>query len=55
MFFFFRKKMLCTAKYIYKTLFLDGRDYDIRVDILGKEWKLHKIYLQQVFFFCLFI
>ncbi|XP_075216957.1 germ cell-less [Lycorma delicatula] len=46
-----KKKMICTAKYIYKTLFLDGCDYDIRVDILGKEWKLHKIYLQQCPYF----
>lgn len=42
-----KRKMVCTAKYIYKALFLDGQDHDIIVDVLGKEWKLHKIYLQQ--------
>uniref|UniRef100_A0A1B6C3X6 BTB domain-containing protein n=1 Tax=Clastoptera arizonana TaxID=38151 RepID=A0A1B6C3X6_9HEMI len=44
-------KLACTTKYIYKALFLDGGDYDICVDILGKEWKLHKIYLQQAPYF----
>ncbi|XP_039277353.1 protein germ cell-less [Nilaparvata lugens] len=42
-----KRKMVCTAKYIYKALFLDGQEYDIIVDVLDKEWKLHKIYLQQ--------
>uniref|UniRef100_A0A1B6L6X6 BTB domain-containing protein n=1 Tax=Graphocephala atropunctata TaxID=36148 RepID=A0A1B6L6X6_9HEMI len=40
-------KLVCTTKYIYNALFVDGRNYDIVVDALGKEWKLHKLYLTQ--------
>lgn len=46
-----RRKLLSTTNYIYQALFLDGRDSDITVEVLGKEWKLHKIYLQQSRYF----
>ena len=46
--FFFRKYLPCTSKYIYEKLFLDGENSDITITALGKEWKLHKIYLSQV-------
>lgn len=46
--FCFRRKLNCTTQYIYKALFVDGRNYDVVVDALGKEWRLHKVYLTQV-------
>jgi len=48
--FIFRKRVKSTSKYIYQTLFLDGENSDIKLKVLGKEWKLHKLYLKQVFF-----
>ncbi|CAG9770666.1 unnamed protein product [Ceutorhynchus assimilis] len=42
-----RKKLLCTANYIYQTLFIDGKNSDITVCALGKEHRLHRIYLCQ--------
>uniref|UniRef100_A0A1B6FLS2 BTB domain-containing protein n=1 Tax=Cuerna arida TaxID=1464854 RepID=A0A1B6FLS2_9HEMI len=42
-----RCKLSCTTQYIYKALFVDGRNHDIVVEALGKEWKLHKVYLTQ--------
>jgi len=49
--FIFRKRVKSTSKYIYQTLFLDGENSDIKLKVLGKEWKLHKLYLKQVIFF----
>lgn len=46
--FCFRMKLQCTAQYIYQTLFISGKDSDITVNILNKDWKLHKVYLGQV-------
>ena len=37
-----------TSQYIYKTLFEDGSGSDVTVCALGKEWRLHKVYLRQV-------
>lgn len=45
------KKLLSTAHYIYQALFLDGKDSDITVNILNKDWKLHKVYLGQSQYF----
>jgi len=42
-----KRKLICTTQYIYKTLFVEGRNHDVVVDVLGKEWKLHKVYLTQ--------
>lgn len=44
----FRKKLKCTSRYIYQTLFLNGENSDIRICALGQEWNLHKVYLCQV-------
>ena len=46
--FIFRKKLKCTSKYIYETLFLRGEGSDITIIALGKTWLLHKVYLCQV-------
>lgn len=43
-----RKKLTCTAMYIYQALFVEGKDSDITVSVLNSEWKLHKVYLGQV-------
>ncbi|RNA45244.1 germ cell-less -like 1 [Brachionus plicatilis] len=42
-----RKKMKSTSNYIYKTLFVNGENSDIKVRALNKEWSLHKLYLCQ--------
>ncbi|XP_054263074.1 protein germ cell-less-like [Macrosteles quadrilineatus] len=42
-----KRKLTCTTQYIYKALFVDGRNSDVVVDALGKEWRLHKVYLTQ--------
>ncbi|KAL0270006.1 UNVERIFIED_CONTAM: hypothetical protein PYX00_007557 [Menopon gallinae] len=42
-----KKKLLSTPQYIYQALFKEGSDSDITLVALGKEWKLHKIYLCQ--------
>ena len=34
-------------RYIYETLFMEGRDSDIIVSALNRDWKLHKLYLCQ--------
>ena len=34
-------------RYIYETLFIEGRDSDISVSALNQKWKLHKLYLSQ--------
>lgn len=46
-----RKKMKCTAKYIYNTLFINGENSDITIKALNKDWPLHKIYLCQSSYF----
>ncbi|XP_014219919.1 protein germ cell-less isoform X2 [Copidosoma floridanum] len=38
---------MSTAEYIYKTLFLEEKGSDITVLMLGKAWKLHKVYISQ--------
>lgn len=40
--------MKTTTEYIYQVLFIDGENSDITISALGKEWKLHKLYLKQV-------
>lgn len=42
-----KKRMKSTSSYIFKTLFIDGENSDIKVRALNHEWKLHKIYLCQ--------
>ncbi|KAG8228741.1 hypothetical protein J437_LFUL007076 [Ladona fulva] len=42
-----RKMLVTTAHYIYQTLFKEGVNSDVTVVALGKEWKLHKVYLAQ--------
>lgn len=42
-----KKKLLSTAQYIYQALFKEGIDSDVTLVALGKEWKLHKVYLCQ--------
>ncbi|XP_060554814.1 germ cell-less protein-like 1 [Ruditapes philippinarum] len=42
-----RKRLQSTSKYIYQTLFLEGEDSDITIHALGRDWKLHKLYLKQ--------
>lgn len=44
----FRRKLLTTAQYIYKTLFQEEKGSDITVFILGRAWRLHKVYISQV-------
>uniref|UniRef100_T1I2V3 BTB domain-containing protein n=1 Tax=Rhodnius prolixus TaxID=13249 RepID=T1I2V3_RHOPR len=45
------RKLMCTAHYIHQTLYVEGKDSDITVDILNKHWKLHKVYLGQSQYF----
>ncbi|XP_064087432.1 protein germ cell-less-like [Macrobrachium nipponense] len=42
-----KRKLDSTSKYIYKTLFEEGRASDVTVIALGTEWHLHKVYLCQ--------
>lgn len=42
-----RRKLLTTAQYIYKTLFQEEKGSDITVYMLGRAWKLHKVYISQ--------
>ncbi|XP_014473350.1 PREDICTED: protein germ cell-less [Dinoponera quadriceps] len=42
-----KRKLLTTAQYIYKTLFLEEKGSDITVLILGRAWRLHKVYISQ--------
>ncbi|KAK9506782.1 hypothetical protein O3M35_008655 [Rhynocoris fuscipes] len=46
-----KRKLLCTTHYIYKALYVEGKDSDITVEILNKNWKLHKVYLRQSQYF----
>lgn len=45
--FSYRKKLLTTPQYIYKTFFVEEQNSDVSVMALGKVWHLHKIYLCQ--------
>ncbi|XP_071536437.1 protein germ cell-less [Panulirus ornatus] len=42
-----KRRLNSTSKYIYKTLFEEGRASDVSVVALGNEWHLHKVYLCQ--------
>ncbi|XP_022255891.1 germ cell-less protein-like 1 isoform X1 [Limulus polyphemus] len=42
-----RRKLMTTSQYIYKTLFQEGLNSDVTIMALGREWKLHKVYLCQ--------
>ncbi|XP_076753572.1 germ cell-less [Xylocopa sonorina] len=42
-----KRKLLTTAQYIYKTLFQEEKGSDITVLMLGKAWRLHKVYISQ--------
>lgn len=42
-----RKRLKNTCDYIYQTLFLDGEGSDVTIRALGKDWKLHRIYMCQ--------
>lgn len=46
-----RKKLKTTSRYIYETLFLGSQQWDVVVEAMGKEWKLHKHYLLQSAYF----
>lgn len=46
-----RKRLKGTCDYIYQTLFLDGEGSDVTIEALGKEWKLHRIYMCQSEYF----
>lgn len=42
-----KRKLLTTAQYIYKTLFQEEKGSDVTVLMLGKAWRLHKVYITQ--------
>lgn len=42
-----KRKLLTTAQYIYKTLFQEEKGSDITVFMLGRAWRLHKVYISQ--------
>ncbi|KAG8037009.1 hypothetical protein G9C98_004331 [Cotesia typhae] len=42
-----KRKLLTTAQYIYKTLFQEEKGSDITVYMLGRPWRLHKVYISQ--------
>lgn len=46
-----RKKLRKTSEYIYDALFVHGENSDVTIRSLGKEWKLHKLYLKQANYF----
>jgi len=46
-----KRKLRTTSRYIYQTLFLEGRESDVIVTALNREWKLHKLYLCQSLYF----
>jgi len=46
---------LDTAKYLHQKLFVEGKKSDVTLVASGREWHLHKIYLEQCDYFrCLF-
>ncbi len=42
---------MTTSQYIYRALFQEGQNSDVTLIALGKEWKLHKVYLCQSAYF----
>jgi BTB/POZ domain-containing protein 13 len=46
-----RKRIQTTSSYIYDTLFMKGVNADVSIAALGKEWKLHRLYLCQSGYF----
>ena len=40
-----RRKLRTTSRYIFETLFLEGKDSDVTLNALSREWKLHKVRL----------
>jgi len=46
-----RKRLMTTSQYIYRALFQEGQNHDVTLVALGKEWKLHKVYLCQSAYF----
>jgi BTB/POZ domain-containing protein 13 len=42
-----KKKLLFTTQRIYRTLLKDGNNSDVTIIALGRQWKLHKVYLCQ--------
>ena len=46
-----KKRLKSTSRYIYENLFLEGRESDITLSALNREWKLHKLYLSQSDYF----
>ena len=38
-----RRKLRTTSRYIFETLFVEGKDSDITFIALNREWKLHKV------------
>ncbi|XP_033225287.1 protein germ cell-less isoform X3 [Belonocnema kinseyi] len=42
-----KRKLLTTAQYIYKTLFQEEKGSDVIVFMLGRAWRLHKVYISQ--------
>ncbi|KAL1766992.1 germ cell-less 1-like, partial [Sigmodon hispidus] len=45
------KKVKLSSKYAYQTLFLKGKDSDIKIRALGEMWDLHKVFLCQSGYF----
>ena len=43
-----RRKLRTTSRYIYETLFVEGRDSDLTLNALSREWKLHKVEIRRV-------
>ncbi|KAK7113038.1 germ cell-less protein-like 1 [Littorina saxatilis] len=46
-----RKRFQSTSKYIVKTLFEEGANSDVTIHALGKDWRLHRLYLCQCKYF----
>jgi BTB/POZ domain-containing protein 13 len=46
-----RKKVKTTSSYIFDTLFINGESSDVTVVALGREWRLHRVYLCQANYF----
>ncbi len=46
-----KRRLKTTSAYIYSTLFEGGSNSDVAVEALGREWRLHRLYLRQSPFF----
>lgn len=46
-----RKRLKNTCDYIYQTLFLDGEGSDVTIHALGRDWRLHRVYMCQSAYF----